>query len=162
MAALVAPASRTAWWDFPEEPAYYWTSSVCPLSGEPPVFTDIGWLAEINWATMSAESNGWPTAMMALGLSATLVLRGRRGTIAGWMTAALFVVIAVVFTMPYAIEIVSDGCMDTLRFRGWDIVAYGPLLHYVSSALLVMFLTLVLREETNRYVRSGERCGSSR
>ncbi|MEU4233555.1 hypothetical protein AB0F17_55515 [Nonomuraea sp. NPDC026600] len=155
LAALAAPASRTAWWDFLEELAYYWTSSVCPLSSEPPVFTDVGWLVEIHWATMFAELNGWPTAVMALGLSAALALGGRRGAIAGWMTAALFVVIAVMFTMPYAIEIVSDGCMDTLRFGGWDIVEYGPLLQYVTGAVLVMFLALVRREETNRCAPLG-------
>lgn len=156
LAALAAPALRTAWWYFPEGPTYSTQGFVCPLSAEPPFHADVGWLTEINWRTMSAELNGWSTAVMALGLSATLALRGRWRTIAGWTTAALFVVIAGLFTIPYAIEIVSDGCRDTLRFGGWGIVEYGPHLHYLTGAVLVVFLTLVSQGETNRYVPLGE------
>ncbi|MEV6038275.1 hypothetical protein AB0L65_44500 [Nonomuraea sp. NPDC052116] len=101
---------------------------------------------EINWHAVSAESYGWPTLMMALGLSATLALRSRWGTLAGWLTAALFVVVAIVFTIPYAFEIVSDSCVYTFRFVGWDVVERGPFLHYLAGAVLVLFLTQVRRE----------------
>ncbi|MBT2231657.1 hypothetical protein [Nonomuraea sp. NEAU-A123] len=142
LAALAAPASRTVWRYFLEGPAYGFVRISC---ADP--FANIGWLIEINGQTTSAESNGWPTAVMALGLSATLASRGKWGTIAGWMTAVLFVVIAGVFTIPYAVQVVMDGCMDTLRFGGWHIVESGPILHYLTGAVLVMFLTLVRREE---------------
>ncbi|WP_326823855.1 hypothetical protein [Streptosporangium sp. NBC_01756] len=148
LAALVAPASRTVRWYFPAGPTYTAEGFACPLSAEPHVFQDVGWLIEINWRTISAELNGWPTAVMALGLSAVLALRGRWSTIAGWMTAALFVVIAVVFTTPFAIEIVTDGCQDTLHFGGWNIVEAGPIMHYLAGAVLVIFLSLLRRDET--------------
>jgi hypothetical protein len=146
LAALAAPASRTAWWYFPEGPTY--KGSTCPLSAGPLVFQDVGWLLEINWRTMSAELNGWPTAVMVLGLSAVLVLRGRWGAVAGWVTAALFVVIAMVFTIPFAVEVVSDDCWSTLRFGGWKIIEVGPIAHYLAGAVLVMFLSLLRRDET--------------
>ncbi|SDI63055.1 hypothetical protein [Nonomuraea jiangxiensis] len=148
VAALAAPALRTFSLYFPEGPTYSTQGFVCPLSSEPIVFTDVGWLIEINWQTISAELNGWPTAVMALGLCATLALRGRWGIAAAWLTAALFLVIAGVFTIPYAVEIISDGCTDTLRFGGWDIVESGPILHYLAGAVLVTFLALIRREET--------------
>lgn len=148
LAALTAPALRTFSLYFPEGPTYSTQGSYCPLSSEPIVLTDIGWLVEINWQTVSAELNGWPTAVMALGLSATLALRGRWGIVAAWLTVALFVVNAGVFTIPYAVQIISDGCTDTIQFGGWDIVMYGPVLHYVAGAVLVAFLALIRREET--------------
>jgi hypothetical protein len=110
--------------------------------------TDVGRLAEIDWQTVTAELNGWPTAVMALGLSATLALRGRWGMVAAWLTVALFVIIAGVFTIPYAVQFVSEGCTDTLRLGGWDIVKFGPILHYLAGAVLVTFLALIRREET--------------
>ncbi|WP_344921299.1 hypothetical protein [Streptosporangium oxazolinicum] len=123
----------------------------CPLSAKPYVFQDVGWLMEINWRTISAELDGWPTVVMALGLSAVLTLRGRWGTIAGWVTAALFVVIAVLFTIPFAIDIVTDGCQNTFRFGGWNIIAAGPVMHYLGGTVLVMFLLLLRRDGTDRY-----------
>ncbi|MEU7862236.1 hypothetical protein [Nonomuraea sp. NPDC049141] len=147
LAALAAPALRTVWRYFPEGPAYS-TRSFLRFSCADYPFANVGWLIDINGQTISAEMNGWPTAVMAFGLSATLALRGRWGTIAGWLTAALFVMIAGVFTIPFAIQVVMDGCMDTLRFGGWKIVESGPILHYLAGAVLVMFLTLVRREET--------------
>ncbi|WP_132627567.1 hypothetical protein [Nonomuraea mesophila] len=146
-AALAAPALRTFSWYFPEGPTYSMEALTCPLSAEPLVLTDVGLLVEVNWRTISAELNGWPTAVMALGLCAVLALRGRWGVAAARLTAALFVVIAGVFTIPYAVQIISDGCTDTMRFGGWDIILYGPILHYVAGAVLVTFLALILREE---------------
>ncbi|MER6176423.1 hypothetical protein [Streptosporangium sp. NPDC001681] len=148
LAALAAPASRTVWWYFPEGSVSTAEGFTCPLSAEPYVFQDVGWLIEINWRTITAELNGWPTAVMVLGLGAVLALRGRWGTIAGWVTAALFVVIAVVFTIPFAIEIVTDDCRNTLRFGGWNIIKVGPVMHYLGGAVLVMFLSLLRRDET--------------
>lgn len=87
---------------------------------------------------------------MALGLSATLALPRVWGTIAGWVTVAVFVVIAVVFTIPFAVEIVP-ACVETLRFRGWDIVEFGPIVYYVVGVVLVMFLLLLRRYEMDRY-----------
>ncbi|MGR6912857.1 hypothetical protein ACU635_01205 [[Actinomadura] parvosata] len=66
---------------------------------------------------------------------------------AAWLTAALFVLIAGVFSIPYAVQIISDGCTDSIQFGGWDIVMYGPILHYVAGAVLVAFLALIRREE---------------
>ncbi|MFI7617638.1 hypothetical protein ACIBP6_41085 [Nonomuraea terrae] len=147
LAALAAPALRTFSLYFPEGPTYSTEGFTCPLSSEPLVLTDVGWLIEINWRTISAELNGWPTAVMALGLCAVLALRGRWGVAAAWLTAALFVVIAGVFTIPYAVQIISDGCTDTIQFGGWDIVMYGPILHYVAGAVLVTFLAFIRRQE---------------
>lgn len=144
--ALAAPALRTFSLYFPEGSTYSTEVFVCPLSSEL-VLTDVGWLIEINWRTISAELNGWPTAVMALGLCAILALRGRWGIAAAWLTSVLFVVIAGVFTIPYAVEIISDGCTDTLRFGGWEIVESGPILHYLAGAVLVAFLALIRREE---------------
>ncbi|MFD1544561.1 hypothetical protein [Nonomuraea guangzhouensis] len=118
---LAAPALRTVWWYFPEGPDYS-TQSFIRISCAIEPFANVGWLIDINGETI--------------------------GTIAGWVTAALFVVIAGVFTIPYAIQIVMDGCMDTLRFGGWKIVESGPILHYSAGAVLVMFLMLVRRAET--------------
>ncbi|SDJ22973.1 hypothetical protein SAMN05421874_101136 [Nonomuraea maritima] len=154
LAALAAPASRTIWRHLPEEAIYRTVFIRCPFAlaedapvyAGPPGYEDVGWLMEINWQVVSAESYGWPTLTMALGLSATLALRGRRGTLAGWLTAALFVVVAIVFTIPDAFEIVSDNCVYTLRFVGWDLVERGPFLHYLAGAVLVLFLTQVRRE----------------
>lgn len=151
LAALAAPASRTAWWTFLAGPSYSYTGGVCPLGARPHVFPDGDRLAGIIWEIVAAEANGRPLAVMALGLSAMLALRGRWGVIAGWVTAASSVVIAVVFTIPYAIRIVTEGCVQTLRFGGWDIV-YGPFPHHLAGAVLVMFLALVLREEADRRV----------
>ncbi|MFI7057681.1 hypothetical protein ACWDOR_26285 [Streptosporangium canum] len=164
LAALAAPASRTVWWYFPEGPTYTTEGFVCPLGVEPRVFQDAGWLIEINWRTISAELNGWPTVVMALGLSAVLALRGRWVTIAGWVTAALFVVIAVVFTTPFAIEIVTDECRETVHFGGWNIVKTGPIMHYLAGAVLVVFLSLLRRDETDRYasVRRWDVAGGAR
>ncbi|WP_433248760.1 hypothetical protein ACQPYK_01110 [Streptosporangium sp. CA-135522] len=153
LAALAAPALRTVWWYFPEGPTYTAEGFACPLSAEPYVFQDVGWLIEISWRTISAELNGWPTAVMALGLSVVLALGGRWGTIAGWVTAALFVVIAVLFTIPFAIEIVTDDCRDTLRFGGWKIIEAGPAMHYLAGAVLVIFLSLLRRDETTAMPR---------
>ncbi|GAA4208303.1 hypothetical protein GCM10022252_73270 [Streptosporangium oxazolinicum] len=152
LAALAAPASRTVWWYFQEGPTSEVKGFTCPLSAEPYVFQDVGWLIEINWRTISAELNGWPTVVMALGLSAVLALRGRWSTIAGWVTTALFVVIAVVFTIPFAIELVTDDCRNTLHFGGWNIIEVGPVMHYLGGAVLVMFLSLLRRDETGRHV----------
>ncbi|MEV1005650.1 hypothetical protein [Nonomuraea sp. NPDC050202] len=68
--------------------------------------------------------------------------------VAAWLTAALFVIIAGVFTIPYAVQFVSEGCTDTLRLGGWGIVKFGPILHYLAGAVLVTFLALIRREET--------------
>lgn len=156
LAALAAPASRTVWWHL-QEWSTYTRGFTCPLSAESYVLQDVGWLTEISWRTVSAESNGWPTAVMVLGLGAVLALRGRWGTIAGWATAALFVVIAVVFTIPFAIEVVTDECRNALRFRGWNIIAAGPVMHYVGGAVLVVFLSLLRRDETTVMPRRGGR-----
>ncbi|MEV6868503.1 hypothetical protein AB0M44_46965 [Streptosporangium subroseum] len=147
LAALAAPASRTVWW-YLEGLTHTTEGFYCPLSAGPYVFQDVDWLIEINWRTIDAELNGWPTAVMVLGLGAVLALRGRWGTIAGWVTAAMFVVIAVVFTIPFAIEIVTDDCRNTLRFGGWNIIKVGPIMHYLGGAVLVMFLSLFRRDET--------------
>ncbi|MEV8630898.1 hypothetical protein AB0395_04505 [Streptosporangium sp. NPDC051023] len=144
---------RTAWWYFPEGPIYESELFICPADAEPYVFQDVGWLIEINWRTMSAELNGWPTVVMALGLAAVLALRGRWSTIAAWVTAALFAVIAVVFTIPFAIEMVTDDCRETLRFGGWNIVETGPIMHYLAGAVLVVFLSLFRRYETTAMPR---------
>ncbi|AQZ67217.1 hypothetical protein BKM31_42355 [[Actinomadura] parvosata subsp. kistnae] len=150
LAALAAPALRTYSLYFPEGPTYSTKGFACPLSSEPLAPTDIGWLTELNWRTVSADLNGWPTAVMALGLCAVLVLRGRWGVAAAWLTAALFVVIAGVFSIPYAVQVSLDDCTETIRFGGWDIVMYGPILHYVAGAVLVAFLALIRREEGAR------------
>ncbi|GII84552.1 hypothetical protein Ssi03_25420 [Sphaerisporangium siamense] len=144
----MAPAWRTFWLYFPEGPVYETRGFVCPLAAEPYTFHEFEWLVEINWRTISAELNGWPSAVMAVGLSAVLALPRRWGTIAGWVTAALFGVIAVVFTSPYAVRVVSDRCVDTLHFGGWDIIEAGPIMHYLSGAVLVVFLSLFRRGET--------------
>lgn len=148
LAALTAPALRTFSLYVPEGPTYSTRGFVCPLSSEPIIFSDVGWLLNINWQTISAELNGRPTAVMALCLCAILALRGGWVKVAAWSTVALFVVIAGVFTIPYAVQIISDGCTDTIRFGGWDIVTYGPILHYAAGAVLVAFLALIRREET--------------
>ncbi|WP_084962235.1 hypothetical protein [Thermoactinospora rubra] len=71
LAALAAPALRTAWWYIPEGPTFTAEGFVCPLSAEPyDGLPDVDWLIEINWRTMSAELDGWPTVAMALGLLA--------------------------------------------------------------------------------------------
>ncbi|MEU4830105.1 hypothetical protein [Streptosporangium sp. NPDC023615] len=67
------------------------------------------------------------------------------------MTAALFVLIAVVFTIPFAIEIVTDDCRNTLRFTGRDIIAAGPVTHCSGGAALVVFLSLLRRDEADRH-----------
>ncbi|MEV4367481.1 hypothetical protein AB0J71_10445 [Nonomuraea sp. NPDC049637] len=118
------------------------------MSAEPWKPGKFDWLIEINWATVSADLSGWPTGVMALGLCATLALRGGWGVFAAWVTAALFVVIAGLFSLPYAVRVVVDGCQETLEFGGWNIVRFGPILHYVAGAVLVTFLALVRRAET--------------
>ncbi|MFI7419437.1 hypothetical protein [Nonomuraea sp. NPDC049684] len=118
------------------------------MSAEPWKPGKFDWLIEINWGTFSAELAGLPTGVMALGLCATLALRGGWGVVAAWVTAALFVVIAGVFSLPYAVRVILDGCRDALEFGGWNIVRFGPVLHYLAGAVLVTFLALVLRAET--------------
>ncbi|GAA3246603.1 hypothetical protein GCM10020216_076400 [Nonomuraea helvata] len=110
LAALAAPALRTVWWYFPEGPAYS-THRFIRFSCDVFPFANVGWLIEIHGWTISAELNGWPTAVMALGLSATLARRGRWGTVAGWMTAALFVVIAGVFTHGMQVRQDQRACL---------------------------------------------------
>ncbi|MER6509407.1 hypothetical protein ABT158_21475 [Nonomuraea sp. NPDC001636] len=73
------------------------------------------------------------------------------------MTVALFVVFAGVFSLPYAVRVIMDGCRDTLEFGGLDIVRFGPMLHYSAGAVLVTFLALVRRAETGGGVRFPDR-----
>ncbi|MFI0417340.1 hypothetical protein [Spongiactinospora sp. 9N601] len=143
-AALVVPALRTLWWWFPEGPKFTMGGFYCPLGAEPHVL-DHEWLDALTVVTLSAELDGVPAAVMALCLSAILAFRGRWSAVAGWVTAALFVLIAGVFTIPYAVQIVSDGCARVLRFGGWDIVTSGVLQHYLAGAALVVLLTGVRR-----------------
>jgi hypothetical protein len=82
VAALAAPALRTASWYFPEGPVFTAEAFTCPLSVEPYAATDVDWLMAINWPTISAELNGWPTGVMALALAAVIALRGRWSAIA--------------------------------------------------------------------------------
>ncbi|MEU1720390.1 hypothetical protein [Nonomuraea sp. NPDC005692] len=117
------------------------------MSAEPWTPGKFDWLIEINWATVSAELHGWPTGVMALGLCATLALRGRWGVFAAWVTVVLFVVFAGVFSLPYAVRVILGDCRETLQFGGWDIVRFGPMLHYFVGAVLVAFLALVRRAE---------------
>ncbi|MEV0620568.1 hypothetical protein AB0I81_45100 [Nonomuraea sp. NPDC050404] len=104
------------------------------MSATPYEPLDVEWLWEITRLTITAEAAGLPTAVMALGLVAVLAFRG------AWsarVTAALFVAIAVVFTIPYAITTVPDDCGSSLRFGGWHIVEPGPAVHYLAAAALV-------------------------
>ncbi|MFG1941345.1 hypothetical protein [Nonomuraea sp. NPDC048826] len=147
VAALAAPALRMYAMYFPEGPTYSARGSYCALSSEPLVLSDLDRLAEINLRIIFAEMNGWPVAVMALGLCTTLALRGRWGTVAAWVTVAVFVVFAGVFTIPYVVQVISDGCTSTIRFGGWRLVTYSPVLHYLAGAVLVAFLASVRTRE---------------
>ncbi|MFI7691672.1 hypothetical protein ACIBQ6_21570 [Nonomuraea sp. NPDC049655] len=147
LAALAAPALRTLQWRLSGGPTYSAHGYACPLSAEPWKPGKFDWLVEINWGTISAELSGWPTGVMALGLCATLALRGGWGACAAWVTVALFVVFAGVFSLPYAVRVILDDCRETLEFGGWDIVRFGPILHYSMGAVLATFLALVRRAE---------------
>lgn len=148
LAALAAPALRTLQRRLSGGPSHSARGYACPLSAEPWKPGKFDWLIEINWGTVSAELSGWPTGVMALGLCATLALRGGWGAFAAWVTVALFVVFAGVFSLPYAVRVIMDGCRDTLESGGLDIVRFGPMLHYSAGAVLVTFLALVRRAET--------------
>ncbi|WP_206184936.1 hypothetical protein, partial [Thermoactinospora rubra] len=91
-------------------------------------------------------------ASTKVGVVQTLALTGRWGAVAAWAMAALFVVSAVVFTIPWAVEIVSDSCRDTLRFTGWGAVKDGPMFHYLAGAVLLLITSRLRRDqETDRY-----------
>ncbi|MFI7451278.1 hypothetical protein ACIBQX_27535 [Nonomuraea sp. NPDC049714] len=116
------------------------------MSAEPYASTDVDWLLAINWPTISAELNGRPTGVMALALAAVIALRGRWSAIAAWAGAGLFLVGAVVFSIPFAIEVVEVGCRETIRFSLWDAVWFGPFLNYVTGAALLVTSAAFARE----------------